>query len=338
MNRIITLSLSAVFISASLSAQTQIANGGFENWGNASPGNANEPTNWYSNKSGSNVAQLASSTLSKDATNFHSGTASVLVQTISYFGTAVNGSGTTGVINAPCTNKSYGYIGSINYSTATDDRRMAFVGRPDSLVGWYLYTAGGSAEQAKVRAILHIGDYNDPETPVAMSGAGCSSGNNHPDLSANEVGDALFVSTAGANVANWTRFSVPFNYINATTPAYIMVNFTSSNNQTTSVTGSKFWLDDIAVVYNSTGISSNTAKPNIINVFYSENNLYVDFTIKTDEQSILSVYDLTGKLVSSQKVENNKLNTISVSNLNSGLYLYQITGSAGQKAGKFIVD
>ncbi|MFI5142382.1 MAG: hypothetical protein ACHQII_08505, partial [Bacteroidia bacterium] len=209
MNKITTLSLSAVFLSASMFAQTQITNGGFENWGNAAPGNANEPTNWYSNKSGSNVAQLASSTLSKDATNFHSGTASVLVQTISYFGTAVNGSGTTGVINAPCTNKSYGYIGTINYSTPSDDRRMAFVGRPDSLVGWYLYTAGGSAEQAKVRAILHIGDYNDPETPVAMSGSGCTSGNNHPDLSANKVADALFVSTAGANVTNWTRFSVP---------------------------------------------------------------------------------------------------------------------------------
>jgi hypothetical protein len=329
MNKITTLSLSAVFVSASLFAQTQITNAGFENWGNASPGISSEATNWYSNGSGSNLAKFASATMSKDATTKHSGTASVLVQTISYAGTAVNGSGTTGVVNAPSFTKSEGYIGTINYSTATDDRRMAFIGRPDSLVGWYLYTAGGSAEQAKVRAILHTGDYNDPETPV---------NSNHPDLSANKIGDALFVSTAGVNVANWTRFSVPFNYVNANTPAYIMVNFTSSNDQNTTTTGSKFWLDDIAVVYNSSGISTNTAKPNNINVFYADKNVYVNFTTKTDEQSTLSIYDLTGKLVSSQKIENNKSNSVNVSSLNTGLYLYQITGSVYQKAGKFIVD
>jgi hypothetical protein len=335
MNRITTLSLSAVFMSASLLAQTQITNGGFENWGNASPGTSAEPTNWYSNKSGSNVAQLASATLSKDATTKHSGTASVLVQTISYFGTAVNGSGTTGVVNAPNTSKATGYIGTINYSTATDDRRMAFVGRPDSLVGWYLYTAGNSTEQAKVRAILHTGDYNDPETPVIVSG----STYNHPDLSANKIGDALFVSTAGVNVANWTRFSVPFNYVNTNTPAYIMVNFTSSNNQTTSVTGSKLWLDDIAVVYNSgSGINTNIAKPNNITIFYADKNLNVDFVTKTDEHSTLSIFDLTGKMIFSQKIDNNKLNTVSLSALNTGLYLYLISGTASQKAGKFIVD
>jgi hypothetical protein len=329
MNRIITLSLSAVFASASLLAQTQITNGGFENWGNASPGVAGEPTNWYSNKSGSNIAQLANATMSKDATNFHSGAASVLVQTISYFGTAVNGSGTTGVIDAPSLTKSDGYIGTVNYSTSTDDRRMVFIGRPDSIVGWYLYTPGSSAEQCKVRAILHTGDYYDPETPTTY----------HPDPTANKIADALFVSTAGVTASTWTRFSVPFNYVSAATPAYIMVNFTSSYDQTTTTTGSKFWLDDIAVVYNSSvGISTNTAKPNNITVFYADKNLNVDFTIKTDEQSTLSIYDLTGKLVSSQKVENNKLNTINVSTLNSGLHLYQITGSVYQKAGKFIVD
>ena len=330
MNKITTLSLSAVFISASLFAQTQITNAGFENWGNSSPGISSEATNWYSNGSGSNLAKFATATMSKDATTKHSGTASVLVQTISYAGTAVNGSGTTGVVNAPSFTKSEGYIGTINYSTASDDRRMPFVGRPDSLVGWYLYTAGSLAEQAKVRAILHTGDYNDPETPV---------NSNHPDLSANKIGDALFVSTAGVNVANWTRFSVPFNYYgNTNTPAYIMVNFTSSNDQNTTTTGSKFWLDDIAVVYNNSGIGTITAKPNNINVFYAEKNIYVDFTTKTDEQSILCIYDLTGKLVSSQKIENNKSNTVNVSSLNTGLYLYQITGSVYQKAGKFIVD
>ena len=51
MNRITTLLLMAAS-SVAVLAQTQITNGGFENWGNASPGVSGEPTSWYSNTSG----------------------------------------------------------------------------------------------------------------------------------------------------------------------------------------------------------------------------------------------------------------------------------------------
>jgi|GEM_PF-652121 len=339
MIKITTLTLAALTVATSLVAQTQLPNPSFENLGNASPGKSSELTGWYSNLSGSNIAQLGPQTCYQDNTVHHTGANSMRLETKSYFGTAVNGSASTGVINAPCTNKSYGYIGTINYSTASDDRRYACTSRPDSIVGWYQYTPGDATEQAKVRAILHTGDYNDPEAPVAMSGTGCSSGNNHPDLSANKIGDALFVSAAGVAVNTWTRFSVPFNYASASAPAYIMVNITSSYNQTTTVTGSKMWIDDIALIYNSTtGIENNIAKTNSVHVFYAEKNLNVDFSNKTDEVSTVSIYDLTGKLVASQKVENNKASTVNVSTLNSGMYLYLISGTASQKAGKFIVD
>ena len=330
MIKIITLTL--ITLTTSLIGQTQFPNSSFESLGNVSPGVASEPTSWYSNKSGSNVARLGGQTCFQDAAIHHSGANSMRLETVSYFGTAVNGSATTGVINAVNTNKSTGYIGTINYSTSSDDRRLACINRPDSIVGWYQYTPGDATEQAKVRAILHTGDYNDPETPVSS---------NHPDLSANKIGDALFVSVAGVAKSTWTRFSVPFVYVSAAMPAYIMVNMTSSYNQATTVTGSKMWIDDLALIYNSTssaGITTNTVKPNNIHVFYAEKNLNVDFTNKTDEQSTLSIYDLTGKLVSSQKIENNKLNQVNLSTLNTGMYLYLISGTASQKAGKFIVD
>ncbi len=331
MNKIIIFSVTVIFATG-LMAQVQLPNPSFENLGNPSPGVASEPTGWYSNKSGSNVAKLGGQTCFQDNTLHHTGLYSMRMETISYFGTAVNGSATTGVINAVNTNKSTGYIGTINYSTATDDRRYTCIDRPDSIVGWYLYTPGDGTEQAKVRAILHTGDYNDPETPVS---------NNHPDLSANKIGDALFVSAAGITKNTWTRFSIPFNYYgNTNTPAYIMVNMTSSNNQTTTVTGSKFWIDDLALVYNpsSAGINSISAKSNTIHVFYADKNLHIDFSNKTDEQSTLSIYDLTGKLAASQKIDNNKINSINLSTLNAGMYLYLISGTASQKVGKFIVD
>ncbi len=330
MIKITTLTLAALTVATNLVGQTQFPNASFENLGNASPGVSSEPTSWYSNKSGSNVAKLGGQTCFQDNTVHHTGSNSMRLETISYFGTAVNGSGTTGVVNAVNTNKSTGYIGTINYSTASDDRRLVCTDRPDSIVGWYQYTPGDATEQAKVRAILHTGDYNDPETPVSS---------NHPDLSANKIGDALFVSAAGVAKSTWTRFSVPFVYVSSSSPAYIMVNMTSSNNQTTTVTGSKFWIDDLALIYNSTaGISTNTAKTNNVHVYYADKNLNVDFSTKTDEQSTLSIYDLTGKLVSSQRIENNKLNTVNVSTLNTGMYLYLISGTSSQKAGKFIVD
>jgi hypothetical protein len=331
MNKIVTLSLSAVFLSASLLAQTQITNGGFENWGNASPGNANEPTNWYSNKSGSNTAQLGPQTCFKNTTTVHTGTACVSVTTESLnlgFSTEiVNGNVTTGVVNAPTTNKSDGYIGTVNYSSSSDDRRMAFTGRPDSIVGWYQYTSGGAGEQPKVRAILHINDYFDPETPTTY----------HADPTANKIADALFVGST-SNVSTWTRFSVPFVYASSSSPTYIMINVTSSNNQATTVSGSTFLLDDIAVVYNSSSGINQLNKDENVRTFFYDKILYIDFMSRYEGQSVLNVYDLTGKVVLSQKIDNNRINSTNLSGFNSGLYVFSIIGEKFQKSGKVIIE
>ncbi len=331
MNKIATLSLTAIISSASLFAQTQITNGGFENWGNASPGNANEPTSWYSNKSGSSTAQLGPQTCFKSTSTVHTGAASVQVTTeslnLGITTEIVNGNVTTGVVNAPTTSKSDGYIGTVNYTTSSDDRRMAFTGRPDSIVGWYQYTSGGAGEQPKVRAILHIGDYYDPETPT----------NYHPDPTANKIADALFVGGT-SNVTSWKRFSEPFTYVSTSNPAYIMINVTSSDNQNTTVAGSTLILDDIAVVYNSSAGINEINKNESVRLFFYDKTLYVDFMNRHEGQSALNIYDVTGKLVLSQKVDNNRINPINLNTFNTGMYVYSLSGNTYQKAGKFIVD
>ena len=233
-----------LLISASAFAfgQTQIANAGFENWDNAG-NDTEEPTSFNSNKTGTGLASSGPQTCSR-AASAHTGSWCVRVETKYYIIATVNGNVTSGVVNAPSTSKSEGYL------SATGSNRMSFTGRPDSLVGWYKYTqatggTGASAEQGKVRVILHTGDYYDPETPV---------NSNHPNTSANKIGDALYVTPA-ANQSTWKRFSVPFNYSNTTTPAYVMVNITSSNNQLTvapnfSSTGSILFVDDLEMIYN----------------------------------------------------------------------------------------
>ena len=117
MKLISTLFLSAAF-GLSAVGQTTITNGGFESWGNTVPAGDTheEPTNWYSNQSGSSIAALGSQTCFKDATVFHSGSYSARLETIAGpVSTVINGSVTTGVVNAPSFTKSDGKAAVANF-------------------------------------------------------------------------------------------------------------------------------------------------------------------------------------------------------------------------------
>lgn len=319
-------------LSASLFSfgQTSIMNAGFENW--TGSGANIEPTSWHSNKSGTGLASSGPQTCFQETSGPHSGNSCVRVETKYYILAVVNGNVTTGQVNAPSTNKSEGYLG------ATGTNKQAFTGRPDSLVGWYKYTqatggTGAAAEQAKVYAILHTGDYYDPAAPV---------NSNHSDLSANKIGDALYVSPA-ANQSSWKRFTVPFNYVNSNTPAFIMVNITSSNNQLTvapnsSSAGSKLWVDDLDVIYNNpTSVKENDFDKNV-KVYFYDKTIYVDFLNKNSERSTIEIYNATGQIVATQQIENNAVNTIDVSSFKSGIYMYKISGKSQGKFGKLFID
>lgn len=329
MNKTFTTLLSLSVSLFSL-AQTQIPNGGFENWGgNPSPGVAAEPTGWYSNKSGSSTAQIGPQTCFQDGTIKHTGNYSVRLEnkTVPVIGTVVNGNVSTGVINAPSTNKADGYIGTVNYSSSTDIRRQTFTGRPDSIVGWYQYTSGGTGEIGKVTAILHNNQYFDPETPTTY----------HADPTADKIARATFLTPTG-NSSVWKRFTAPFVYTAAGNPTYIMINITPSNNQLTTFAGSKIWIDDISFIYNSVTSVKEVDLAKSVNVYYFEKAVYVDLS-KVENSSTLNVTDLTGKIVYTTTVEKGKLNTVHLpSSLNNGMYLYQVVGSEFQKSGKFIIE
>jgi hypothetical protein len=337
MNKISTLILSVGF-GLIANAQTLINNAGFETWGgNPSPGVATEPNGWYSNKSGSGLASSGPQTCYQDMSIKHAGTSSARLETKYYIIAVVNGNVTTGIVNAPSSNKAEGYLSTIHPTNTSDKRRMPFTARPDSLTGWYQYTQATTGtnptqEQGKVRAILHKGHYYDPETPVS---------GNHPDSSMNKIGDALFL-TAMANSTTWKRFSVPFTYTSAAIPSYIMINCTPSANQLTAApgssgVGSKLWLDDLMPIYNSVGVKEVNQTSNV-KAFCYEKVFYVDFITRSSLQSTLSIYDLTGKLVTEQKIDHEKINAIDMNNHLDGMYLYTISGPGLQKSGKFIVQ
>lgn len=321
------------FISISLFSisQTQISNSDFELWDNVAA-TTEEPTSWNSNKTGTGLASSGPQTCFKDATS-HTGTSCVRVETKYYIIAVVNGNATTGIVEAPNSNKAEGFLSA----TTAGSSKIAFTGRPDSLVGWYKYTqatsgTGAAAEQAKVVAHLHSGDFYDPLVPVSS---------NHIDLSSNKIATALFVSPA-ANQATWKRFSIPFNYVNSSVPTSIMVSLTSSNNQVTVApgfggTGSKLWVDDIQCIYNPVLVHENDFTKNV-KVYYFDKTIYVDFLNKNSEQSTLEIYNATGQLISSQIIENNTINTLDVSTLNSGIYIYKISGKSQGKFGKLLIN
>ncbi len=329
MNKTFTILLS-FSISLVSFAQTQIANGGFESWGgNTSPGIAAEPNGFYSNDSGSSTAQLGPQTCYQDATIKHSGSYSMRLEnkTVPIIGTVVNGNATTGVVNAPSTNKADGYLGTTKYNDASDVRRMNFTGRPDSIVGWYQYTSGGAGEQGKVTAILHNNHYYDPELPTT----------NHPDPTSDKIARATYL-TPTATSAVWKRFTAPFIYTGSGNPTYIMINMTPSNNQLTTFAGSKMWIDDISFIYNNTvSVKENDFDKNV-KVYFYDKTIYVDFLNKNNESSTIEIYNATGQLVSTQQIENNSVNKIDVSSFKSGIYMYKVSGKSQGKFGKLFID
>ncbi|MFL5764636.1 MAG: T9SS type A sorting domain-containing protein [Bacteroidia bacterium] len=313
-----------IAMTSTVFAQTTIQNGNMELWDNAGAANE-EPQFFNSNQTGTDYAPLGPQTCFRETVSPHGGTYCARIETKTFFGQVVNGSMVTGIVNAPTTNKSDGYIGTMKGTTTSDIRRMAFIGRPDSLVGYYKYTQGGSAEKGKVRAILHLGHYYDPE-------AGSSY---HPDSSANKIGDALFLTPA-SNVSSWTRFAVAFNYVSAAAPQYIMINTTSSNDQLTTVSGSKLWLDDLSVVYNSSGVNE-LDNANDVDVYAFDKQIHINVQNGSFQNKLLLVYDLTGKLVASEKITNDNSAVVDVSKLNPGLYLYQLSGTDLLKTGKLFI-
>lgn len=289
-NNYILLSIAAILFSWSGSAQTVVPNGGFENWENVGAA-TEEPTNWNSNKTGGGLAPVGPQTCFREATAPHSGTYCLRLQNGSAFGTPVNGSATTGKIEAPTFSPADGYIHTL---TGDPNFNSAFTGRPDSLVGWFKFEqAGGDIGQ--IRAFLHDSyDFEEPDQGGSAS---------------HMIADALF-NVPNGNTGAWTRFAVPFTYasgaIGNATPTHILMICTASNTQGSANTATTFWVDDLEAVYCSATTSSitetacnsytspsgavwttsNTYQDTIANAASCDSIITIDLTINTFDVSV----------------------------------------------------
>tara|TARA_B100001758_G_C18399174_1_gene607867 strand:- start:1279 stop:2217 length:939 start_codon:yes stop_codon:yes gene_type:complete len=297
MNKPFIILLIFVLSSAvTFNAQDQIENSDFENWENVGS-NDEEPTDWSSVKSSDNsfLSNTAPQVVfrSNDA---HSGSYSLKLKNETIFGIVANGIATTGRVHAE-TNPNNAYVFTDQNNA---DYNQSFTAKPDSLTGWYKYSPQGN-DKADIQALLHSG---------------------YTEIPTNDQSNWIAIAKKefSGNNSNWVRFSTPFNYLNNTTPSFI-ISVVSSGDSTIAIDGSELLIDDLSLVYNTpTNVYSTNFSA--IKLWYYDNTIHFD-ELNINTQYLLNIYDLTGKIIS-RKVINYGEHNYNIHNIKGGIYIAEI--------------
>lgn len=175
--------------------------------------------------------------------------------------TTANGNLTTGQIHI---GSDTAEEASANYNVTKrsgSGLNQTFNGKPDSISFWTKFSCPSATQYARMSCILHDDyDMHDPYTTTEQQG--------------HIVGEAVkeFQQTNGA----WVEFRVPFDYNHtATTPAYILLTFTTNKVPGAGSENDFVWIDDITMIYHAElsdlrsgdatvpGFSANTLNYNI---------------------------------------------------------------------------
>ncbi|MEO8066311.1 MAG: hypothetical protein ABI599_01335 [Flavobacteriales bacterium] len=237
-------------ITLSAMAQPQILNSGFETWTGLGTG-TEEPEEWSSIKTsdGGTFINNFAPQVCWQSGDGHTGSYSVNVRTVqSQIGPA-NGIVTCGRVHAEL-NPANGRV----FTEASDAQwNQVMTGRPDSLVCWYKTTVM-PGDYPTLDAILHTGTGSLPENGTM----------------GNWVARATWAGPS-VTVGAWTRFSVPFDYVNGNAPEYVLVVMTSGDSLISQV-GTQSFYDDIALIYNVTPVPSD-------NIAFVTNNFGFPMTV-----------------------------------------------------------
>lgn len=294
--------------------QTQIANSDFETWESVSSGE--EPLNWNSFLTAGGSLSWAASDQCQSATDVRpgsTGTKSAYIFSNSTLGVIANGNLTVGKINMGSASPA----NSSNYNssvTADADFSEALTNAPDSLVFWAKFTpaSGNTTDSARVSAILHDAyDFRDP-------------------IDANSVAHTVAVAIRNYATTNgtWARIAVPFIYSGpATTPAFILLTFTTNKTPGGGTDNDQVWIDDVELVYNNTsGLTENSTSAIVL----VQQNQILSFQNPNNESGNVRIYNVFGQLVHSGDVmETYTLNT-------KGTFLVHVQSDKGEWVKKII--
>ena len=231
---------------------TQILNGGFEDWGvyaNSSSSSAAEPRYWHSFSSASGTwASLAGEHCfkSKDA---HSGNYSAEIRATKVLFSVANGTMTTGRLNAGSTQAADKSNHSAMDMSVTekdfngDPFYQVLEARPDSVVFWVKFSTGMSGTKANMSAYITDGTYYQVPEDKTYN---------------NIVGKAENPKIAACS--EWTRISVPFTYAdNGLEPKAIMLTFSTCATPGGGKGDEVLLVDDVELIYKSSAEETGTS-------------------------------------------------------------------------------
>ena len=189
---------------------------------------------------------------------------------------------------------------------------VAYTLRPDSIVGWYKYTSVSGDNGFFAFDLFGAGGNTDT------------------------VGIGSF-ATPAATVGVWTRFSAPIIYKSANPVVTCLWIACSSNNGTAAKVGSTLFADDLAVVFSPT---TGLAEVPLMNVTVGPNPTTDHIVISNASGSnvIFTLSDMTGRNVALENISGD-INSVSVSGLPQGLYMYAITDQNKEaiRSGKLLI-
>lgn len=185
---------------------------------------------------------------------------------------------------------------------------IAYTGRPDSITGWYKYTPAGT-DQGFVELQL-LGATNT-----------------------DTIGYVRF-ETPNATVSTYTRFAAAVNYLSTATPSN-SIWILSSSKGVGPVVNSQIFIDDIAMVFNSSSVNTINSK-NEVTILGNVIKEKIRFNYKNTGVYQFRLIDTAGRIVADTQL-NSQQSTVDVTSLD-GLYFYTIENSTGIiNTGKIII-
>lgn len=185
---------------------------------------------------------------------------------------------------------------------------IAYTGRPDSITGWYKYTPAGT-DQGFVELQL-LGATNT-----------------------DTIGYVRF-ETPNATVSTYTRFAAAVNYLSTATPSN-SIWILSSSKGVGPIVNSQIFIDDIAMVFNSSSVNTINSK-NEVTILGNVIKEKIRFNYKNTGVYQFRLIDTAGRIVADTQL-NSQQSTVDVTSLD-GLYFYTIENNTGIiNTGKIII-
>jgi len=295
----------------SLFGQQQIENPGFEFWEEVGFGpDTLEPVEWSSLKTsdGGEFINDAIPVVWEQSIDAHSGMYSIKLINMPILTLVAPGTLTNGRVHAavPPTNA---YV----YTVKEDPQwNTAFTDTPDSLVVWAKFMPEGN-DMAHAVAILHTDTAKVFDSTMFNWVAVAS------------------IDFAG-QISEWTRFSVPFTYLNGNETEYILLAVFAGDG-VNALAGSILYLDDFELIYNSSSVASQSET--IPKIYFSNNKLVIHPADNSFNRSKIKLIDLTGHTLLSREIDSGHKTTISA-DLPSGMYFCRYTNAGNDFTVKLI--